>query len=388
MRTSCSRLLGRVGLGLTLAAISIACGADSAVVDSSVDGGSGADASRPDGGAGADAAADSATTTDSASTSDGPATTCGTCPPGYTCGTANGLPVCRAASGIPLFTNVFVIVMENTSKSTLDAATNTPWLTALKKSGATAADYHGVDHPSLPNYIALMSGDTQGIGCDCAPTGSACNGVTCNRVLGNCGCSKPAAHFGDQLETAGKTWKAYGEDMGTACNTTSAGKYAARHVPFLYFDNVGTAAARCAAHVVDYGAFKTDLAATPPAFAFIAPNLTSDMHDPFPSGAGNLANGDTWLSTNAQAILDSAAFKAGGLLVIVWDEDDNSGIPNADAPIPMFVLSPYAKKGGYESATKADHYALLATLEDGLGIATHLGKAAQATPLADYFPAN
>ena len=85
------------------------------------------------------------------------------------------------------------------------------------------------------------------------------------------------------------------------------------------------------------------------------------------------------------AIVNSKAFTDGGLLVIVWDEDDLSGVIAPDDPIPIFVLSPFAKKN-FASAVKADHYALLATIEDGLGLG-RLGKAAQAQPLADYFPA-
>ena len=74
------------------------------------------------------------------------------------------------------------------------------------------------------------------------------------------------------------------------------------------------------------------------------------------------------------------------MLLIVWDEDDLSGVIAADDPIPMFVLSPLAKTP-YQSATHADHYAVLATIEDALGL-PRLGAAAQATPLADFFPAN
>ena len=55
-------------------------------------------------------------------------------------------------------------------------------------------------------------------------------------------------------------------------------------------------------------------------------------------------------------------------------------------------MSPYAKTGGYVSTATADHYSLLATIEDGLDL-PRLGKAASpgtgfAATLADYFPAN
>jgi hypothetical protein len=122
-----------------------------------------ADASTPDlGAADLSLVGDLSSTPDLATTVDA-ATACGACPVGYTCGTANGIPVCRSATGIPLFSHVFVIVMENTSWATLDQST-TPFIHSLKSNWAYAADYHGVTHPSLPNYVALVSGDTQGIG--------------------------------------------------------------------------------------------------------------------------------------------------------------------------------------------------------------------------------
>src|SRR5262245_61349288 len=78
---------------------------------------------------------------------------CGPCPGGYSCGTANGIPVCRAGSGIPRFGHVFLVLMENTSWSTLEASKNTPWLHGIQASAAFATDFHGVTHPSLPNYF-------------------------------------------------------------------------------------------------------------------------------------------------------------------------------------------------------------------------------------------
>ncbi len=318
---------------------------------------------------------------------------CGTCPTGSTCGAANGLPVCRSASGVPIFSHVFVIMMENTSKASLDAATNAPYLKALAKSAAIGSGYHGTSHPSLPNYLALTSGSDHSVGCDCAPVGAACS--LCNTLAfpSGCGCNQAAAHLGDQLDFAGKTWKAYGEGMSKACDTTTAGPYATKHVPFLYYANMQaeSGGARCTSHVVPYTDFAADLAGTAPSFTFIAPSLDHDMHGTgLQQAAADVAAGDTWLSTNAKAIVDSAAYKSGGLLVIVWDEDDSSGgliPPKTDDPIPIFVLSPYAKSAGYVSAVKGDHYALLATIEDGLGL-PRLGSAVGKTPLADYFPAN
>ena len=318
----------------------------------------------------------------------------GGCPSGYTAGTANGLPVCRAASGIPLFSNVFVVLMENTSLSTLAPALAdggaAPNLGAMARTYATGSDYHGVAHPSLPNYIALASGSTQGITCDCEaiPDAGTC-GLLCNATfnVGTCTCSQNAQSIADQLETAGKTWMAFGEDMGasTPCNLVTAGNYAVRHVPFLYFDDIQANATRCDSHVVDFSFFDVSSA---PSFTFIAPNLIDDMHNPDPTNSTNIPDGDEWIGPQVAKIVASKAYASGGLLVVVWDEDDLSGAGplNTDNPVPIFVLSPYAKSGGYVSSIQANHYSLLATFEDGLGL-PRLGSAATATPLTDYFPA-
>ena len=66
-----------------------------------------------------------------------------------------------------MFSHIFLILMENTSLSTLAPAMTAgpaPNLAALAASHATGSAYHGVAHPSLPNYIALTSGSTQGAG--------------------------------------------------------------------------------------------------------------------------------------------------------------------------------------------------------------------------------
>jgi hypothetical protein len=393
-----SRIAPFVCLAACLAVAQVACGSSDAVTGSdagdttgtgpgsTADGTSGSSGSSGDG---------SSSSSDGSTSNDGPATGCGTCPTGSTCGSANGLPVCRAASGVPVFSHVFLIMMENTSKTTLDAATNTPYLKSLASKGATGSDYHGTSHPSLPNYLALTSGSDHALACDCEPVGAACS--LCNTVAfpSGCGCQQTATHLGDQLDTATKTWKAYGDGMTKPCDTTTAGAYATRHIPFLYYDNMkaATADARCTSHVVPYTGFAADLAGTPQVFSYIAPSLEHDMHGTGLQQADtDVAAGDTWLSTNAQAIIDSAAFKNGGLLVIVWDEDDGSGgfiPPKTDDPIPIYVLSPYAKTapGGYVSKVNGDHYSLLATIEDGLGL-PRMGSAIGKTTLADYFPAN
>src|SRR5579862_4613008 len=93
----------------------VACGSNGADDSSQVDGGTDA-SQQKDGSSQTDGAnKDGAQGTD-ASGKDGSTQGCGTCPTGYTCGSANGNAVCRSnTTQIPLFTNVFVILMENTT---------------------------------------------------------------------------------------------------------------------------------------------------------------------------------------------------------------------------------------------------------------------------------
>lgn len=305
----------------------------------------------------------------------------------YTCGTANGLPVCRAPSGIPLFTHVLVILEENMSLATVQGGTGIPYLNMLFANEASSSNYTGASHPSLPNYIALTSGETvTSIDCDCQPTGTACTGSTCNIFSSSCACPQTTRCIADDSAAANLNWRNYAETMGTACNVTSAGSYATKHVPFLYYPQIETDAGVCNAGVVDYSSFATDLAGTLPAFSFISPNLTDDGHDPaFPlNGNTNIVDIDTWLSAQLPPILTSTAYTNGGLVVVVWDEGDDSLGNN---PLPILVISPYAKSGGYVSSVAYNHYGLLATFEDGLGL-PRLGQAATSTPLQDFFPAN
>jgi hypothetical protein len=216
--------------------------------------------------------------------------------------------------------------------------------------------------------------------------------LICNLLLGACSCDQPTSvmNIGDQLEAAGKSWMAFGEDMGTPCNVTDSGNYAVRHVPFLYYDSIQNDVQRCNKHVVDFSQFSPTSAAV---YNFIAPNLIDDMHNPDPTTSVNIPDGDAWIGPQVANIMAAATFIKGGLLVVVWDEDDGSGgISGTDDPIGIFVMSPYAKSGGYVSQMQANHYSLLATIEDGLGL-PHLGNAANpgtgfAANLADYFPAN
>jgi len=315
------------------------------------------------------------------------------------------------ASGPKSVGHVFVINLENENyESTWGPSSPARYLNAtLVPQGKLLTQYYGIGHASLDNYIAEISGQspnpsTQG---DCvAYTEFTSKGVgQYGQALGS-GCVYPRTveTIADQLSAAGKTWRAYMEDMGAPCRHPVIGTdddtivpregdmYATRHNPFVYFHSIIDSPV-CASNVVDLISLDTDLAsaATTPDFSFITPNTCHDGHDkPCVDGEpGGLVSADRFLAEEVPKILDSPAFKADGLLIITLDEADLTSTtacchtppaPNTEKPglsgpgggrIGTLLISPRVRAGTIDS-TPYNHYALLCSLEDIFGLA-HLG---------------
>jgi phosphatidylinositol-3-phosphatase len=123
----------------------------------------------------------------------------------------------------PRVRHVFIIVLENESYDvTFGPRSAAPYLTeALVAQGALLRNYYGIGHASLDNYIALISGQApnEATQTDCLtfsdfrPARRALDGN--GQAIGT-GCVYPTSvrTIGDQLDSAGITWKGYMEDMG------------------------------------------------------------------------------------------------------------------------------------------------------------------------------
>jgi len=193
-------------------------------------------------------------------------------------------------------------------------------------------------------------------------------------------------HLVTLLNKAGISWKSYQEDIsGTVCPLTGDGAYAPKHNPMVFFDDVTNTndahSSYCIAHVRPYHELATDLQQqTGARYNFITPNLCNDMHDSCAPLNDPVKQGDTWLAQHLPAILNSQAYKNGGIVFITWDEGEGG-----DGPIGMIVLSPDAKGGGYANTIHYTHSSTLRTLEEIFGVGPLLGDAAQATDLRDLF---
>lgn len=246
---------------------------------------------------------------------------------------------------VPRPDHTVVVMMENRSYSDIIGAGTAPYINSLANTGATFTQSFGVSHPSEPNYLALFSGSTQGLTSDSCPHTYA------------------GANLGAELIAKGLTFTGYSESMPSNGYTgCTSGTYARKHNPWVNFSNVP------AASNLPFSSFPGSFS-TLPTLSFVVPNLSDDMHD------GTIAQGDAWLQQHLDAYAQWAKTH-NSLLVLTWDEDDNS----ANNQIPTILFGAQVKTGSYAETIK--HYNVLRTLEDAYGL-THAGAAATATPITD-----
>ncbi len=266
---------------------------------------------------------------------------------------------------LPAFSHVFIIVLENKGANSIVGSDQAPYLNQLASQYARAGNYYAVAHPSLPNYLALTGGDTFGVHSDCTD------------------CFQAHDNLANQLERAGRSWKAYMESLPGPCfKGTGSGRYALKHNPFMYYDDIRNDPQRCN-KVVPLTQLDGDLqSGSVPDLVWISPNLCSDMHD------CPIATGDGWLRTWVPKILNSPAWQQNGVLFITFDEGTSrSGCCQvaAGGKVDTLVISPLVQPG-FVSEVAYDHYSLLRTIEDAWGLPrlANAGLAATA-PMVDFF---
>ena len=167
---------------------------------------------------------------------------------------------------------VFVILMENHNWSDIKDSKSAPYINSLLSEGAHAEAYYNPPglHPSEPNYIWLEAGTNFDVTNDKTPDVNH---------------QSSTEHLTTLLDAANITWKAYQEDIvGDVCPLKNKGRYAPKHNPMLFFDDVTNNndpnSANCIAHVRPYTELATDLTSGKVAkYNFITPNLCNDMHD-------------------------------------------------------------------------------------------------------------
>jgi len=253
--------------------------------------------------------------------------------------TSKQIPVTSpcGVAGTVHYSHVVWIMLENVGYSIVGSP-SAPYFNQLASGCGLATNDYAISHPSLPNYIALTSGSTQGISDDGEPSSHPLRAPSIFSELGS-------------------NWKALVESMPTACDHVTSGQYAARHNPAVYYTRAATSCRR------------QDVPMSLPlrlseGFTMIVPNICDDMHN------SPVATGDTWLRRIVPLILASSQYQSRSLILfITFDENDAM----ASNQIPTLVIAPSVPQGK-RVALRFTHYSLLKTTETLL----HVGPLGQA----------
>jgi phosphatidylinositol-3-phosphatase len=267
---------------------------------------------------------------------------------------ASDTPAATLTSGtgkVPNFDHIILIVLENEDYASVIGSSTMPHLNALATQYVLLTQDYAVRHPSLPNYLALVSGDTQKVTSDCSK------------------CFVNAPNLADLIENSGRTWKAYEEDMPSPCFIGDSGKYAQKHNPFIYFDSIRTDPARCQRSIVPLTQLDADLKANLlPNFAFVMPNLCNSGHD------CGLDIADNWVFQMVTKLQASPALGKNSLIIITFDEGNAKSTASccgmgtkAGGQVATVLISPLAKPG-FSDATPVSHYGLLKTILSAWGL--------------------
>lgn len=246
-------------------------------------------------------------------------------------------------------------MFENKDASEILSGGQAPYLASLAREYAPAVNYRAITYPSQPNYLALFSGSTHGIA---------------DNELHDI----DAPSLADQLEEARLSWRVAAENVGPGCFTEAfsldgldgEGIYSRKHNPAISFTSISGDPARCA-NITDLTHFDPDAAD----FTLIVPNNCHSMHD------CSIADGDAWLRGFLPRILESDAYRDGGVVFITFDEDRGDG----DNRVATVVVSERARRGAV-SERAYTHYSLLRTVQELLGLSC-LAESCNAEPMSD-----
>ncbi|MEA2451892.1 MAG: phosphatidylinositol-3-phosphatase [Actinomycetota bacterium] len=244
----------------------------------------------------------------------------------------------------PKLDHIAIIVLENEEYDQIIGSPSMPYLNGLAKGYAQADQMFGISRPSLPNYLALISGETHGIASDCTD------------------CFLDAPNLVDQLEEAGVSWKAYIEDMPAPCYTTDAGGYAVRHNPFIYFDSVRDDPGRCSSVVPLDELTRDERAGELPRFIWISPNLCHSMHDCAQE------EGDAWLESVVEPL--DTAMGDRSIVIITFDEGATTDgcCTNAAGGHIATVVAGSAARRSFVADDYLSLYSVLRTVEESFGL--------------------
>jgi len=260
----------------------------------------------------------------------------------------------------PTFAHVVLVMEENHSYSEVIGNSSMPYFNGQAQKYGLAAQYFATAHPSLPDYLMLTTGQMETF--DDSFSGTINDD-----------------HVFRELSKAGKSWKVYAESIpSTGYVGGDAYPYVRRHNPASYFQDIHNDPSQ-AANIVPFSQFAADLSNNSlPQFSLVVPNVLDDGHD------ASLAQADAWLQTNIDPLINSPAFQSSGLLIITFDEGNQTDIDHGGGHVATALISSKSKLN-FVSQTTYLHPSTLRLVLEASGVGTFPGTAAVAPDMTEFF---
>jgi hypothetical protein len=250
----------------------------------------------------------------------------------------------------PRVSKVVLIIFENKNA---DPVREQSFFRKLAREGADFTNFYALAHPSQPNYIALVSGRTDG-------------------VRGDFKVRLDRPHLGQKL----KSWKSYAEgypkNPSAKCDLRKAiGRYARKHEPFLSFADIQDSPT--CEHITDLEDFFTDVKAHRlPDFSLVIPDMDHDAHDK------PIKFANDWFKERFTPVIEDAEFKRDVLFIITFDENDAKFRRTGNRIYTVFWGNGVIQR---TVPDVYDHYDLLRTLEEIFGISPMTQNDGNARPI-------
>lgn len=272
---------------------------------------------------------------------------------------------------VPQFQHVAIVVLENASYHDVVGNASMPYLNSLIPKGSLLQSYYANAHPSIPNYFMLTAGQPETF--DDSFSGKVSDDNLVREFI-----------------ASGLTWKAYEESIpGTAYTGPDSGLYIERHDPFSYFSDVRDSSTQMA-NIVPYPQLSADLSSgSLPNFLWITPNALNSAHSCPASNTGcslseRLTTADSWLSANIPALLGNSSFASSGLLIVVFDEGEDTDLDHGGGHVACILVGTHVKVGYVSSATY-QHQDTLSLIGHALKLSNVPGAGATGGSMTEFF---
>lgn len=257
---------------------------------------------------------------------------------------------------------IFVIMFENHGYNQVQG--NSYW-TSIMKDSFQLVNYHGVTHPSQPNYVAMIAGSY----------------FTCTS---DSNCNLKQSNLADLIEGKRLTWRSYQENYVPGANgdcnlaTSINSEYYRKHNPFMSFTDITSNLTRCQ-YIVTETQFQTDVQKNAlPDFSFYTPNIDNDSHDQSLDYSGQYLT--NWLAKYYTPYTASGKAFANTLFMVTFDEDEGS----EGNHVVAFFRGPGATPGKSQNTTTSySHYSFTRFIEDNWSLGSLGTNDATSTSFAD-----